>query len=86
MDCCPNCFSHDCLIEFIRSNSTNTGECDYCGATDVQILDVGQLTQYFHNLFSMYVEADTFETARVYLGLFSGAGLYLMKTRYLKKK
>lgn len=69
MNCCPNCFSDDWLIEFIRKNSTSTGECDYCGAADAPLVEVGQLTECFHNLLSMYKEADSFENGETLVWL-----------------
>jgi len=37
------------------------GNCDFCGSLAVPLIDESELAGAFHNLVSMYTEADTFE-------------------------
>lgn len=52
--CCTACFSHSWLLDHIRTNSTNTGQCDYCGSRRRRLIQVTKLADFFHNLMSMY--------------------------------
>ncbi len=62
MVCCPNCFAHEWLKERVREISTRRGACDFCRSEDVPVVNVRDLADSIHNLLSMYVEADSFES------------------------
>jgi hypothetical protein len=62
MNCCANCFGHTFLKEYVQTESNQIGVCDYCLTENAQILEVSRLATLFHNLMSMYVPADTFES------------------------
>ena len=52
--CCPNCYADQWLQDQVRSKSNQNGTCDYCDATNVPVLRIGELHEYFANWFSMY--------------------------------
>lgn len=47
MNCCINCFNDPEVTGFIRSNSTATGACDFCGSTGVQLVNTVELEELF---------------------------------------
>ncbi|HEY6615509.1 MAG TPA: hypothetical protein VIZ32_13350 [Vicinamibacterales bacterium] len=55
--CCSRCFRYRSLKEFIRTNG-NDGECHYCGASHVHVIEIGQLTGMFHNFLDLFVADD----------------------------
>jgi RES domain-containing protein len=74
--CCENCFADAWLKEQVRGMSEHWGTCDYCKVDDeeggeepveVAILEVEQLSGYFHRLLTMYSipEYDAFETGEM---------------------
>ena len=69
MQCCPNCFSHDWLKQRISEMSKQTAQCDYCGEEDVPVVEVDELSGYFHNLLAMYVVADDFDSGEPLIAL-----------------
>jgi hypothetical protein len=69
MYCCTNCFSHEWLREYVNQNGGLTGTCDFCESEDVPLLSTGELAGAFHNLLSMYVISDTYESGEPLLGL-----------------
>lgn len=69
MFCCPNCFGHPWLKQHIVEISSCSGQCDYCGEDDVPLVEVDALADLFHNLLSMYVEAEDFESGEPLFGL-----------------
>lgn len=54
--CCTNCFNHPWLKEYIHEESTQTGQCDYCGSRRRLLLPIGNLADYFQNLVGMYTD------------------------------
>lgn len=62
MRCCPNCFQHKWLKEKIRELSKETDQCECCGSEEAPVLEASELSGYFDNLLSMYVEAESFES------------------------
>jgi hypothetical protein len=56
--CCTSCFDDETIREYIRENSSETGECDYCGSKRRRLIDVRELADYFQNLIGMYDESD----------------------------
>lgn len=47
MNCCINCFNDSEVTGFIRSNSTSTGNCDFCTSTGVQLVNAVELEELF---------------------------------------
>ena len=62
MLCCPNCFDHKWLKQHTAETSKNTGQCECCGEENVPVIEAGDLSGLFHNLLSMYVVAESYET------------------------
>jgi hypothetical protein len=56
--CCVRCFRYRGLKEFIRANGTPDGECHYCGATHVHVIEIGELSDKFHNWLGLFVADD----------------------------
>jgi RES domain-containing protein len=56
LKCCPNCFAHRWLVEFIRFQADQNGNCEFCGARQVRLISVEQLSELFANLLREYVE------------------------------
>lgn len=54
MVCCPNCFAHQFIKDFILENSQATDQCDFCAAEDCPVVNVSELADYFHNLLEIY--------------------------------
>lgn len=61
MTCCQNCFSDEFLKQYIVEHSTAKGECDSCGAEETSLIEASELAGFFHNLLSMYEEAESYE-------------------------
>lgn len=56
--CCTSCFDDEFIREYIRGNSSQTGDCDFCGSKRRRLIDVRELADYFQNLIGMYDESD----------------------------
>jgi hypothetical protein len=69
MYCCANCFAHEWLKSRVNERSTVTGDCDFCEAESVPLLETSELATEFHNLLSMYVASETFEEGESLLWL-----------------
>jgi hypothetical protein len=54
MNCCTNCFNDKEIIGFIYSNSTETGDCDCCGAVATQLIDARELEELFQPVTSLF--------------------------------
>jgi hypothetical protein len=54
MNCCTNCFNDKELIGFIIEYSTEKGTCDFCVATDVQLIDTRELGELFQPLLDLF--------------------------------
>ena len=54
MYCCPSCFQHPTVIEFIASNSEATGVCDFCKSVDQPLILGTSLTSLFEPLLLNY--------------------------------
>lgn len=61
MTCCPNCFSDEFLKQYIVEHSTAEGTCESCGEEDASLIEASKLAGFFHNLLSMYEEAESYE-------------------------
>jgi hypothetical protein len=53
-----SCFENKFIREIIVKESSETGECDYCGSRPRRLVDVRNLAGFFHNLVSMYEQSD----------------------------
>jgi hypothetical protein len=60
--CCVSCFEHEFIRDFIRAQSVETEDCQYCGASRRRVIFISALADYFHNLVSMYEESDDGDT------------------------
>ena len=69
MPCCPNCFAHPWLKERVQQVSKTRGRCNYCGSEDVPLARLRELATPFHNILSMYVVADSFESGEFLIWL-----------------
>lgn len=69
MTCCPNCFDDQFIKQKIAELSTETGKCPLCEAENVLLVEASELGGYFHNLLSMYVVADNFESGESLISL-----------------
>lgn len=54
MKCCANCFDDIELTGFIISNSTETGNCDFCGTKNTDVLDPREFEEKFLQLVQVY--------------------------------
>lgn len=54
MNCCTNCFDDKEIIGFILSNSTETGKCDLCGTTNVNLINPRELGEQFLPVISVF--------------------------------
>jgi len=61
MNCCPKCFAHKWLKQYIFDNSTLKGRCDYCSAREVPLISIGALAPRFDAMMGLYrdLTADT---------------------------
>lgn len=57
MKCCHLCFN-DLLLTNIVLEQREIGNCDYCKSKNVYIIDIGELTDYFLNLFKHYEKTE----------------------------
>ncbi len=69
MYCCSNCFAHVWLKSYVNKHSEAIGACDFCESEDVPLLSTDALAGPFHNMLSMYVVADTYESGEPLLSL-----------------
>jgi RES domain-containing protein len=58
MNCCPRCFNHKWVKEQVTSKATHRGDCDYCVATNVPLVNVAALCGAFSNLLDMYAPLE----------------------------
>jgi hypothetical protein len=54
MNCCSNCFNDNEIKGLFLSDSTEKGDCDFCGANNVSILDCRELDETFQPLVSVF--------------------------------
>jgi len=52
--CCPDCFNHDFIKEFIKANQVKTGKCSFCLSSDVPLIKPGLLSDSFQPLIDLY--------------------------------
>lgn len=58
MKCCANCFKDQELRGFFISNSTETGDCNFCGTKNTDVLDPREFEEKFLQLVQVYDFVD----------------------------
>ena len=56
---CPNCFADIEIKSYVKSFSSETGICKYCGKETVKLLPVNEILDFFEELLSLYKEEAT---------------------------
>ncbi|MFG1272181.1 RES family NAD+ phosphorylase [Xanthobacter flavus] len=56
--CCTECFNDRHLKRTINDNTTSSGRCNFCGTSDIPLLDPKQLADLFAPLITIYEEFD----------------------------
>ena len=72
MNCCANCFIDGEVIAFIKTQSTQNGDCDICKCANTQIIPCSELLDIFQDLFAAYdvvQEGSPFSGQLLYLNL-----------------
>lgn len=54
MNCCTNCFNDTEIIGFIYANSTEKGDCNFCGTPNTQIIDPRELEEAFQPIIALF--------------------------------
>jgi len=54
MFCCGDCFGDEFLSNRIAAKSSNTGSCDFCGASEVELLEPADLFDVFQPVLGLY--------------------------------
>ena len=52
--CCARCFKHRALKRYIGNHGTPNRVCDYCAATRVHVVEIGELTNAFQNFMDLF--------------------------------
>ena len=77
--CCTRCFKRRGLKSYIRNRGTPNRQCDYCAATRVHVVEIGELTNAFQNFIDLFVQDDdSLDTLAFHadeLGVFNDARL-----------
>jgi RES domain. len=55
MKVCADCFRDTEIKQFIKSNSSETGQCRYCSRIS-QLIELDEIADFFDSLLSIYVE------------------------------
>lgn len=61
MKVCPNCFNDIELKSFVSTNSNEKAICDYCKGTETDIIDLGDLLDFFTEFFNIFKCDDSGE-------------------------
>ncbi|HDZ85238.1 MAG TPA: RES domain-containing protein [Candidatus Moranbacteria bacterium] len=57
MNCCPNCFTHTFLKDFIKKSSKQNGKCSFCSSKRIfPLCSPTSLIDLFQPLFDLYTE------------------------------
>ncbi len=59
MNCCANCFGDQHVKLYINTNSTLSGDCEYCETLNTALLDSSELYDYFVPLIGIYKQCQT---------------------------
>ena len=54
MKVCSSCFLDKEIIGFLTSRSTNVGQCDFCGSTDADTMDIVELYDFFREFINNF--------------------------------
>lgn len=54
MFCCSACFKNQEVRSTVEEISQTTGECNYCGASDVKIIDAREIVELFQPVINLY--------------------------------
>ena len=65
--CCEKCFYNKYIQNYIQDNGS-IGACDYCGASDVSVVEVSELGKYFRECFDKAYETLDAGTGAYYDG------------------
>ena len=55
MDCCPNCFTHQFLKDYIKKISKSKGRCSHCHTRDTKLCNPSALSDLFRPIFDLYI-------------------------------
>lgn len=58
MKCCTECFSSEYLRSIIQSNSSESGNCNFCDSTNVRLYNPRELLLFFRNLLDLYAVSE----------------------------
>lgn len=59
MNVCTSCFNDEELINFIASNSSENGKCDYCSdGINSDLIEIGELLDFFAEFLSLFQEDE----------------------------
>lgn len=61
MKCCPNCFWDTEIRAIIETNSTETGNCDFCKTENTHLLNPQELADTFQVLLDVYLPSEKLE-------------------------
>ncbi|MCL2414256.1 MAG: RES domain-containing protein [Bacteroidales bacterium] len=59
MNICANCFIDEELKRYIGVNSKDFGDCNFCGNTNEKVLPIVELSDIFHEFFSIFENSLT---------------------------
>lgn len=63
--CCENCFKNLYVKDFVSSKN-HIGDCDYCDSTNVNIVSIEEIGQYFRECFGKAFESIEAGTGAMY--------------------
>jgi hypothetical protein len=52
--CCPNCFNHDFIKDYIKVNREKSGKCSICFSSKVPLINPKSLSDYFQPIIDLY--------------------------------
>ena len=58
---CANCFRDNELVSYSNTQSTQFGDCNFCGAINVKIIDTRELSGYFTRFIEAYIPSENEE-------------------------
>lgn len=64
--CCSNCFNDKLITAYIEKESSDYGNCSFCGARNVQLVEPENFTDTFETLLNLYQEATNAQSQPIY--------------------
>lgn len=64
--CCANCFNDKLITAYIEKESSDYGNCSFCDARDVQLVEPENFTDTFETLLNLYQEATNAQSQPIY--------------------